>query len=169
MFRNIAILIFSFFLLIACKSDQAATDTSKKKEVVNKKQATSPKSKGSIKVDRIYNFKEVDQPALFSANCSNDDNPQRCSQTKLREYIKANLKVPNDAKTKNVKEREVISFTVMPDGSIDDNIHSISKKEVCSGCRDAAIAVLANMNSWKPAMKDGKAVAMSVVAPVAFQ
>ena len=82
------------------------------------------------------------------------------------DYIKNNLVIPN--KPPERRQREVISFTILTDGSIGKNIRSISKKEVCTGCRAAAITLLSRMPKWVPAMKEGKTVAMSMTIPITF-
>ena len=150
-------------LSVSCKSDKASQSEEKltpSKEVKGKPNNTV------TAVDKLYRSNEVDTPALFSASCQQNENKAKCSQSMLREYIKNNLVKP--MKGPETKQREVISFTILPDGSIGKNIRSISKKEVCTGCRAAAINVLSTMPKWVPAMKEGKAVAMSMTVPVTF-
>jgi len=151
----------------ACKSDtqEKAAITPTTTEKKNKPKTT----KEIIELDKVYNAQEVDTPAVFDNICNSESNPSKCSQAKVREYINANVNMPRSAQNANIREREVIAFTILPDGSVNGDLRSISKKEVCDGCRDAAIEVISNMSKWSPAMKDGKAVPMSMVVPVSFK
>lgn len=151
-------------LSISCKNDKASQN--EEKLTLPSKEVKGKTNNTVTAVDKLYRSNEVDTPALFSASCQQNENKAKCSQNMLREYIKNNLANPN--KDQETKQREVISFTILPDGSIGKNIRSISKKEVCTGCRAAAIKVLSAMPKWVPAMKEGKAVAMSMTVPVTF-
>lgn len=149
---------------VSCKNDKASQ--SEEKVTTLSKEVKGKSNNTVTAVDKLYRSNEVDTPALFSASCQQNENKAKCSQSMLREYINNNLVKPN--KGQEIKQREVISFTIMPDGSIGKNIRSISKKEVCTGCRSAAIKVISTMPNWVPAMKEGKAVAMSMTVPVTF-
>ena len=161
-------IIFFFTAAIAlgvsCKNDK--TSQSEEKADRPSKEVKGNSNNMVTAVDKLYRSNEVDTPALFSASCQQNENKAKCSQNMLQDYIKNNLAIPNEAREK--RHREVISFTILADGSIGKNIRSISKKEVCSGCRAAAITVLSRMPKWVPAMKEGKTVAMSMTIPITF-
>lgn len=161
-------LAFIFFCLLSlgtsCKSDSKIE--SEEIKVNEPKVAISKSTNPIASVDRVYRSNEVDVAALFSASCKNEKNQSQCSKTMFREYITENLVNPNQGQ--EIKQREVITFTIMPDGSIGKNVRSITKKEVCTGCKAEAIKVVSNMPKWIPAMKEGKAVAVSMTVPVTF-
>ncbi|MEJ6693191.1 MAG: energy transducer TonB [Saprospiraceae bacterium] len=161
-------IIFFFTAAIAlgvsCKNDK--TSQSEEKASPPFKEVKTNPNNSITAVEKLYRSNEVDTPALFSASCQQNENKAKCSQNILQDYIKNNLVIPNEAREK--RHREVISFTILADGSIGKNIRSISKKEVCSGCRAAAITVLSRMPKWVPAMKEGKTVAMSMTIPITF-
>ena len=165
--KSIKIIFFftaAIALGVSCKNDK----TSQSEEKVSppfKEVKTNPNNSITA-VEKLYKSNEVDTPALFSTSCQQNENKFKCSQNLLQEYIKNNIVTPN--KIIDKRRREVISFTILADGNIGKNIRSISKKEVCSGCKAAAITVLSNMPKWIPAMKEGRTVAMSITVPVTF-
>ncbi len=163
------ILLFIAVLALtsSCKNDKAEKVEEKVAAPTVKTEQKKTKSSNTVApVEALYRITEVDTPALFSASCKEEKDMVKCSRNLFQEYIKKNLVKPS--KGQNIKQREVITFTIMPDGSVADNIRSISKKEVCPGCRDAAIKVLSSMPKWVPAEKDGIAVSMSMTVPVSF-
>lgn len=169
MIRNIFLFVVIVLMTAACNNDTKTIDSNSEENTKLEDVVEEPNQKTAVKIDRIFTAQEVDSPALFSSLCKAETNPQKCSQANLRAYISENIVVPQSVIGKSIKEREVISFVILPDGSIGDNVRSLSKIKVCIGCRESAIKLIENMNGWIPATKDGKAVAMSVVAPIAFK
>lgn len=163
--QTLFLLVGLIFFNSSCKNEEVSqSEKNIESKIVDTKTTDTQEAKP---VGVLYRSNEVDRPALFSSNCINDNNPTKCSQTMLRNYIKSHIEKINTS-DEEIKLREVISFTVTADGSIGENIRSISKKEVCSGCRDAAIKVISEMPNWEPAIKEGKSVAMSMTVPVSF-
>lgn len=158
----LTIFVLTIVTLSACKSDKSPDDLMKAEPAPVKGDTDTVTRKSNV-VETIYEIKDLDMPPLWDSSCVQDESPTKCNNQKIAEYIKSKVKSPADA-----QRSEVISFIVKADGSISDNIKSISKKEVCQGCRAAAIDVVNSMRTWTPAQKDGKPVAARMVVAVPF-
>ncbi|KXK36930.1 MAG: TonB family protein [Saprospiraceae bacterium] len=93
----------------------------------------------------------------------------RCAQQKMYEYIRSNLKYPQQALKNGVKGEVMVKFVVDKEGKI-------SQVELLSdpgyGMGTAAVDVVKNMNNlskrWTPGMQHGEPVSVWFMLPVKF-
>ena len=84
----------------------------------------------------------------------------------IREYIRANTSYPERAKIKGIQGKVIVRFAVGKDGSI-DKVSIL--KGVDPDLDKEAIRVVSSLPAFeKPAMKDGKEVAVWYVLPITF-
>lgn len=129
-----------------------------------------PDSQASSKTKK---FKVVDQMPRFPG-CENlqgeNKEKKRCADEKMLHYIYKTLKYPKAARKKNVEGTAVISFLVMPDGSLSD---IKIMRDLDQGCGEAAADVVRSMNEmperWTPGMQEGKPVEVKYTLPVKFK
>ena len=69
------------------------------------------------------------------------------------------------AKKLNLGGRVIVEFVVNEDGSISG---AKIKRDIGSGCGDAAVKVINNMPNWKAGKQNGKAVKVAYTLPVMF-
>ena len=84
----------------------------------------------------------------------------------LIQYIYQHIQYSSAALKQRIQGRVVSSFIIHEDGSVSD-ITLI--QGVYSFLDDEALRVLHSMPSWKPAMKNGKAVKSKVIVPIVFR
>ncbi|RLD22382.1 MAG: hypothetical protein DRI69_01325 [Bacteroidetes bacterium] len=110
-------------------------------------------------------YKEVEHMPLFPG-C----NDVTCSNTKLLEYVIANLKYPEEARTGNIEGKVFVSFVVEPNGTI-SSIKVV--KGFNTACDAEVIRVIESMNSmpgqWTPGMHKGDKVRVQFTLPVMFK
>jgi protein TonB len=75
------------------------------------------------------------------------------------------LSYPRWAIENNIKGKVVLSFVVMPDGSIE---FSEIERGIGFGCDDEALRVVNEMPKWKPGIQNGKKVAVKFILPIRF-
>ncbi|MBD5163284.1 MAG: TonB family protein [Bacteroidales bacterium] len=80
-------------------------------------------------------------------------------------WIDANLRYPPALKNSKKRGLVVVSFTVEPDGSL-DNLR-ITKK-FTDETNAEALRLVSAMPAWEPGLHDGKAVAVPMSIPIAF-
>ena len=83
----------------------------------------------------------------------------------MMEFLKNNLRYPEELKAKGTQGNVVVQFVVDKEGSLTDvqvlrSVHPQMDAE--------AIRVVKAMPRWKPGMQDGKAVAVKYTVPVVF-
>ncbi len=83
----------------------------------------------------------------------------------MQDYIQKNLTYPRWAIENGVKGKVVMSFVVMPDGSID---YTEIEKGIGFGCDEEALRVLRDMPKWSPGIQNGKKVAVKLILPIRF-
>ena len=106
----------------------------------------------------------VDTPPLF-ATCEAAKSPHQCSNQKLLQYIATQLNYPEAARLNGVEGTVVIGFTILASGRITD---LEVKRDIGSGCGDAALSLVAQMPQWTPATKNGESVDLRMELPVHF-
>lgn len=84
----------------------------------------------------------------------------------LLQFIKDNMKYPEEALKKGIEGRVVLRFTISRAGSIKDlkivrSLHSLLDKE--------AIRIVSIMPRWIPGMKDGKPADIEYTLPILFR
>ena len=84
---------------------------------------------------------------------------------KLMEYLRGNIKYPEQALAKSIEGKVYVKFTVKKDGSIDD-VKIIRSTD--SLLDEEAIRVVKNMPKWIPGQTRGKDVNSSITLPVTF-
>lgn len=84
----------------------------------------------------------------------------------LMEYLKENLRYPEELKAKGTQGRVVVQFVINADGSIDE-VKAIRKVDPLMDAE--AIRVINSMPRWKPGMQNGKAVAVKYTVPIMFR
>ena len=83
----------------------------------------------------------------------------------MQDYIQKNLTYPKWAIENGIKGKVVMSFVVMPDGSID---YTEIEKGIGFGCDEEALRVLREMPKWSPGIQNGKKVAVKLILPIRF-
>ncbi|OYU95372.1 MAG: hypothetical protein CFE21_09485 [Bacteroidetes bacterium B1(2017)] len=84
----------------------------------------------------------------------------------MYEYIRKNLNYPRLAIDNSISGKVVISFVIMPDGSVQmPNV----ERGIGFGCDDEALRVVSNMPNWEPARQNGRKVPIRMYLPVVFQ
>ena len=86
--------------------------------------------------------------------------------TGLTEYIKKNLRYPEEAKKAGTQGRVVVQFLINKNGAISD----VSVLRSVDRLLDAeAVRLVRSMPKWKPGMQKGKAVTVKYTLPVPFR
>ncbi len=83
----------------------------------------------------------------------------------LREYLKANVIYPTEAKARGVAGKVIVQFVVEKDGSI-SNVKV--KRDIGFGCGEEVVRVVASMPKWTPALMKDRPVRTYFVLPVNF-
>lgn len=99
------------------------------------------------------------------------DQRKACSYKKLMEYVKENLKYPEEAKMNNVEGFVMVSFVVTKDGEIRDPHIT---KSLGHGCDEEAKRIVKSMNDmekdWIPGINEnGTPVAVRYNLPIQFR
>ncbi len=127
------------------------------------KLASGGEAKAKLANSEVY--KVVEDMPLFPG-CSD----MTCSNTKLIEYVIANLKYPEEARAEKVEGRVVVTFVVEPNGSISAIKIARGLSSVCDA---EVIRVIESMNSmqeqWTPGMQKGEKVRVEFALPVMFK
>ena len=83
----------------------------------------------------------------------------------MMNFIKNNLKYPQQARETGTQGKVFVTFVVEKDGSLTD-VKVL--RDIGSGCGEEAVRVVKSMPKWKPAKQRGKPVRMQFNLPVAF-
>ena len=83
----------------------------------------------------------------------------------LMEFIRKNIKYPEEAKTKQIEGKVIISFVVTREGSITD-VKVV--RGIGGGCDEEALRVVRMMPKWIPGKQNGMAVSVRFNLPVTF-
>lgn len=81
------------------------------------------------------------------------------------DYINANLKYPEEARSKKVEGRVHVTFVITTDGSI-SNVQV--SKGLGSGCDEEAIRLIQNAPKWTAGRQGGSPVCVEVTRPITF-
>ena len=87
-------------------------------------------------------------------------------QDKLFQYLKENIKYPDDAEKAGLEGRVICQFVVDKDGSITD-INVI--KSINESLDKEAVRVIKAMPKWKPGKMKGEAVRVKFTIPISFR
>ena len=128
-------------------------------------------------VSRKYALAPVAKEETLSLNDSSEEEPSFVTaetqpefnggMKALREFIKKNIRYPEELKNSGISGKVVLSFFVYEDGTIKDIkvIRSLNEK------LDAEAIRVLNLTSgmWKPGMQNGKVVRCMMTIPVEFK
>ena len=84
----------------------------------------------------------------------------------MYDYIRKNLSYPKLAIETGVSGKVIVSFVIMPDGSVQ---MSNLERGIGFGCDDEAMRVISQMPNWNPAQQNGRKVPIRMFLPVVFQ
>lgn len=85
----------------------------------------------------------------------------------LMNYLMTNLTYPKQLEKEGAEGKVFVKFTIAKDGQVKDvNVVKSSGFEALDA---EAVRVINNMQSWKPATKDGKKVASEMTLPIVFK
>ncbi|MBK9478262.1 MAG: energy transducer TonB [Bacteroidetes bacterium] len=87
--------------------------------------------------------------------------------SKLMEFVSANIKYPAKAKKKGNVGTSYISFIIKKTGEV-SNIKTYKGIPGCASCDDEAKRVVALMPKWTPGKQDGEAIDVQYILPVKF-
>ena len=107
---------------------------------------------GEVKEEEI--FMDVDEPASFPGGVSN-----------MNEYIKRNLRYPQQARETGTQGKVFVTFVVEKDGSL-TNV-KVSRGIEYSLDKEA-VRLVKSMPRWNPARRQGKVVRMSYILSIRF-
>jgi TonB family protein len=111
----------------------------------------------------------LNRPPIFGLTCLQTELPVKCSRDNLKAYIQNNLEYPRMAKFNDHDGMEHVTFTITKNGKM-ENVAVQEKDSPCSGCAEAAKAVVAAMpEKWVPALRNGKPVSVTVTLPIEFE
>jgi periplasmic protein TonB len=105
-------------------------------------------------LDRDMIFTSVEQPPTFPGGIK-----------ALKAFIKANVRLPDQARKAEVKDRVFASFVVEKDGTISS---LTILKGLGFGCDEEALRVLALMPRWEPGKQSGATIRVKYTLPIAF-
>lgn len=152
------------FAQTSCTSETADKDTKKaqtEETVVAANTETAPAEGienqefvgAAFEMEEIYNV--VEEMPEFPGG-----------QDKLFQYLKENIKYPDDAEKAGLEGRVVCQFVVDKDGSITD----INVIQSINGSLDTeAVRVIKAMPKWKPGKMKGEAVRVKFTIPISFR
>lgn len=83
----------------------------------------------------------------------------------LLKYISVNLKMPEEAKKKNIHGTVYVNFIISSKGSV---LFPYVVRGVGGGCDEEALRLIKNMPAWKPGKQKGKNVLVRYNVPVKF-
>ena len=114
-------------------------------------------------VDKMPRFLGCDQTKL------SESEKQKCSNSKLLEFVYTNLKYPASAKIEGIEGTVVAQFVVNEDGSVS---HFKIARSVSTDCDAAVLDMFIEMTKakrWIPGMHEGEAVKVLYTIPVKFK
>ncbi len=115
-----------------------------------------------------FSYSKTDHPPYYSAGCAKVDDLEICSNYRIGEFIERS---PHLQKAKLNRDQETtvyVTFKVEKSGKIGNQMTVINEGMTCINCAEIATQIIADMNTWVPAMKDGAAVASNVTLPIQF-
>ncbi len=82
------------------------------------------------------------------------------------DYIKQNLKYPEQARKLGIEGKVFVEIIVGPDGKL---TYVKAIKGIGAGCDEEAVRVISNSSAWQPGLQDGKAVSVRLFLPISFK
>jgi periplasmic protein TonB len=87
-------------------------------------------------------------------------------EEKMNEFIKSNLKYPDEAKSNRIQGTVYASFIITSSGKI-NNINIL--RGLGGGCDEETIRLIGSMPPWEPGKQRGKPVSVKFTLPVKFK
>ncbi|MDR2358184.1 MAG: M56 family metallopeptidase [Prevotellaceae bacterium] len=108
-----------------------------------------------FKVYKVYQTDAVDEQPQYPGGMNN-----------LMDFIKANLKYPQEAAKQKIQGRVTVQFTVKDNGTIDN----VTVLKSVNPLLDAeAVRLVKSMPKWTPGKHEGEAVAVQFILPITFR
>lgn len=126
------------------------------------KAAPTAEDAAKSNADGVYVVAEV-MPRY--SGCAGDTTAD-CTFRKVLQYLKENLKYPEEALKNNTQGQVVTEFIVSADGRI---TKPSIKTGIGFGCDEEALRLLQLMPAWTPGYQDGQAVPVRMTLPILFQ
>ena len=117
----------------------------------------------------IYTVSQTDRPPLFTSDCINAKNPQKCSNKALAEWAHDAVKYPEADLADGSDGLEYVTFVINQKGKVSSISRVDTKKEACEGCSDAVLMAVLGMPDWQPALLGGNPVNVVVTLPIRFK
>jgi len=119
--------------------------------------------------DASADVSPFDVAPMFGDKCKTADDPAACTHDELGKYLSRNIQVPEEIEEVEGVHKEIISFVVLPDGSINTgDIRFVPQEDRCPKCAAEALRLVKEMPKWIPATKEGVPVPARVTVPVTF-
>ncbi|NRB53589.1 MAG: energy transducer TonB [Saprospiraceae bacterium] len=104
--------------------------------------------------NRIFQMYELDKAPSFEAGSMS-----------LGTFLALELEYPMEAREEAIEGKVLIEFIIAADGQIQA---PTIVKGIGYGCDTEVLRVFEEMSSWKPGIKENRAVATRVVLPITF-
>jgi TonB family protein len=108
---------------------------------------------------------ETPEEIVEEDNLSYKPQPENGTMS-YRNYLKKNLKYPQEARKRQVQGNVRVEFMVKPDGQLTD---FTIKKGLGYGCDEEALRLIKEGPAWKPAIYNGKKVERKITVFVPFK
>lgn len=127
-----------------------------------------------ISTNRYYRFftenkdyKFVTHPPSFHGCEGRENYAERdiCTEEKLLQFIKDNLKYPGKAKKKKIEGLVYVTFSITENGSI---YNAKLMNDIGEGCGAEALRVVNNMPKWNPGKLGGRLISSKYNLPIVF-
>lgn len=114
-------------------------------------------------------FLKNEEVPLFPGKNERPENPYDYNDSKLNEYVKSNLKIPDEVFMRNLSGEVLVEFTITKKGIIKD-IKIL--KDIGFGSGEEVVRLIKSINNlqekWIPAKYDGKSVNSTIKYSIKF-
>lgn len=96
-----------------------------------------------------------------------EDQPEPLDgKTAFEEYMKDNLKYPEQARKMGIEGKVFVQFIVTKEGQLKD---VAAVKGIGAGCDEEAVRLIKSGPAWKPGRQHGQRVAVRMILPINFK
>jgi TonB family protein len=184
---SILTLILSFTVFLGCGSktksnDQEKTEAqlvqNKAAELLSAKKAKLAKERTEKAEQRNLAIQEKAKLSLSYKDASGNvvyyksevDPSYTGGQDELADFLKNNLKYPEEAKDNSIEGTVFVDFVIKANGKVSEVAASdIVGEDVNHLLKAEAVRVVASMPAWKAGMQHGKPVDVSFSIPITFE
>jgi TonB family protein len=184
---SILVLILSFVVFQGCNSKtevndqvtaEAQSEKTKNAELVSAKKAKLAKERAEKALQRSQ---AIEAKSKLSASYkdalgnlvyykSEVDPSYTGGKDELANYLKDNLKYPEDAKEKNIEGTVFVDFVITASGKVREVVASdVVGEDVDYSLKEEAVRVVAAMPEWKAGTQHGTPVDVSFSIPITFE